>query len=164
MVKTGISNPLSFLLDNDIYDADRIENDQDLVRRFYLAHGYPDVRVSSAARYDAGKNGAVVTFKIDEGPQYRFGKVGIESRLKTVDGSALRDNLRTQSGDIYDADAVTADPHLVVRGQASGVADLGRDLIRGHERKAVVRVVGEEDRDDHDQGRDRADHGRRGGK
>lgn len=107
VVKTGISNPLSFLLDNDIYDADRIENDQDLVRRFYLAHGYPDVRVSSAARYDAGKNGAIVTFKIDEGPQYRFGKVGIESHLKTVDGGALRDNLRTQSGNIYDADAVT---------------------------------------------------------
>jgi outer membrane protein insertion porin family len=107
VVKTGISNPLSFLLDNDIYDADRIENDQDLVRRFYLAHGYPDVRVSSAARYDGGKNGAIVTFKIDEGPQYRFGKVGIESHLKTVDGGALRDNLRTQSGNIYDADAVT---------------------------------------------------------
>jgi outer membrane protein insertion porin family len=107
VVKTGISNPLSFVLDNDIYDADRIENDQDLVRRFYLAHGYPDVRVSSAARYDADKKGAVVTFKIDEGPQYRFGKVGIESHLKTVDGSGLRDNLRTQSGDIYDADAVT---------------------------------------------------------
>ncbi|MFZ0989102.1 MAG: POTRA domain-containing protein, partial [Xanthobacteraceae bacterium] len=39
VVKTGTSNPLSFLLNNDIYDADRIENDKDLVRRFYLAHG-----------------------------------------------------------------------------------------------------------------------------
>src|SRR6516165_4286206 len=62
VVKSGVSNPLSFVLDNDIYDADRIENDTDLVRRFYLAHGYPDVRVSSAARYDASKKGAVVAF------------------------------------------------------------------------------------------------------
>ena len=107
VVKTGISNPLSFLLDNDIYDDDKIENDKDLVRRFYLAHGYPDIRVASAARYDADKKGVIVTFKIDEGPQYRFGKVGIESYLKTVDGGALRGNLRTQSGDTYDADAVT---------------------------------------------------------
>src|SRR5262249_56631222 len=83
------------------------ESDTDYDRRFYLVHGYPDERVSSATRYDAGKKGAVVTFKIDEGPQYRFGKIVIESHLKTVDGSALRDNLRTQSGDIYDADAVT---------------------------------------------------------
>ena len=42
VVKTGVTNPLSFILDNDIYDADRIENDRDLIRRFYLAHGYPD--------------------------------------------------------------------------------------------------------------------------
>src|SRR5262249_23995927 len=107
VVKTGISNSLSFLLDNDIYDDDKIENDKDLVRRFYLAHGYPEIRVSSAARYDADKKGVIVTFKIDEGPQYRFGKVGIESSLKTVDGESLRGNLRTQSGDTYDADAVT---------------------------------------------------------
>jgi outer membrane protein insertion porin family len=120
VVKTGVSNPLSFLLDNDIYDDDKIENDKDLVRRFYLAHGYPEVRVSSAARYDADKKGVVVTFKIDEGPQYRFGKVGIESYLKTVDGRALHDNLRTQSGDTYDADAVTKSVEALTIALAKG--------------------------------------------
>jgi outer membrane protein insertion porin family len=106
VVKTGVTNVLSFILDNDSYDADRIENDRDLLRHFYLAHGYADVRVSSAAAYDAGNKGVVVTFKLDEGPQYRFGKVDIESSLKTVDTAALREALRTQAGDIYDADAV----------------------------------------------------------
>jgi outer membrane protein insertion porin family len=140
VVKTGISNPLSFLLDNDIYDADRIENDQDLVRRFYLAHGYPDVRVSSAARYDAGKNGAVVTFKIDEGLQYRFGKVGIESHLKTVDGSVLRDNLRTQSGDIYDADAVTKSVEALAIALARGGEPFA-SVVPRIERHAGRRIV-----------------------
>jgi outer membrane protein insertion porin family len=106
VVKTGVSNLLSFVLDNDIYDPDRIENDKDLVSRFYLAHGYADVRVTSSARYDAEKKGAVVTFRIDEGQQYRYGKVEIQSRLNTVDGSALRSSLHTRSGDVYDADAV----------------------------------------------------------
>ena len=78
VVKTGVTNPLSFILDNDIYDADRIENDRDLIRRFYLAHGYPDMRVSSSANYDAAQKAVVLTFKIDEGPQYRFGKINIE--------------------------------------------------------------------------------------
>ncbi len=45
VIKSGQTNFLSFLLDNDIYDADRIENDRDLLRSFYLAHGYADVRV-----------------------------------------------------------------------------------------------------------------------
>ena len=140
VVKSGVSNPLSFVLDNDIYDADRIENDADLVRRFYLAHGYPDVRVSSAARYDASKKGAVVAFKIDEGPQYRLGKVDIESHLKTVDGSALRENLRTQSGDIYDADAVTKSVEALAIALARGGEPFA-SVVPRIERHAGRRIV-----------------------
>jgi outer membrane protein insertion porin family len=140
VVKTGISNPLSFLLDNDIYDADRIENDQDLIRRYYLAHGYPDVRVSSAARYDADKKGAVVVFKIDEGQQYRFGKIGIESHLKTVDGSALRNNLRTQAGDTYDADAVTKSVDALAIALARGGEPFA-SVVPRTERHADRRIV-----------------------
>jgi outer membrane protein insertion porin family len=106
VVKTGVTNPLSFLLDNDTYDADRVEDDKDLLRHFYRAHGYADVRVSSTASYDADKKGTIVTFKIDEGPQYRLGKVEIESRLKNFDADGLHGALHTKSGDYYDADAV----------------------------------------------------------
>ena len=91
VVKTGTTNVLSFLLDNDIYDADRIESDRDLVRRFYLDHGYADVKVTSAADYDAAQKGVVLTFKVDEGPQYRLGKVKVESIVSTVDTAAVRD-------------------------------------------------------------------------
>jgi outer membrane protein insertion porin family len=101
-----VTNPLSLILDNDIYDPDNVDNDKDLVRRFYKAHGYADVRVSSAARYDAEKNGIIVTFQVDEGQQYRLGKVEVQSRLNSIDVGALRTSLHTQSGDIYNADAV----------------------------------------------------------
>ncbi|HXX04012.1 MAG TPA: outer membrane protein assembly factor BamA, partial [Xanthobacteraceae bacterium] len=106
VVKTGESNALSFLTDNDIYDADRVENDRDLIRRFYLAHGYADVRVRAAAAYQPDRKGVIVTFTIDEGRQYRFGKVDLESNLKSVDAAPLRSYLRTNPGEIYDADAV----------------------------------------------------------
>jgi outer membrane protein insertion porin family len=106
VIKTGKTNFLSFLLNNDIYDADKIENDCDLLRRFYLAHGYANVRVHSAASYDEAQEGVVLTFAVDEGPLYRFGRVDIESHLNTVDAAALRQYLRTRSGDTYDADAV----------------------------------------------------------
>ena len=42
------SNFLSFLQTTDVYDPDRIEADRDLIRRFYLSHGYADVQVVSA--------------------------------------------------------------------------------------------------------------------
>ena len=106
VIKTGLTNIFSLLLDNDVYDPDRVSNDGDLLRRYYRAHGYADARVQSGAHYDAGKNGIVVTFKIDEGRQYRFGKVEIETALRSVDTAALRPALRTQSGEVFDADAV----------------------------------------------------------
>src|SRR5271169_5044562 len=43
VIKTGETNFLSILLDNDSYDSDRIENDCELVRRLYLAHGYAEI-------------------------------------------------------------------------------------------------------------------------
>jgi outer membrane protein insertion porin family len=107
VIKTGKTNLLSFLLDNDVYNADRIENDCDLLRQFYLAHGYADVRVTSSARYDAAKKGVILTYTLAEGPKYLFGKVDIDSSLKGVNPATLRQYLRTQAGDTYDADAVT---------------------------------------------------------
>jgi outer membrane protein insertion porin family len=106
VVKTGEMNVLSFLLNNDVYDAERIDADRDLLRRFYLTHGYADVRVRSDARTDADNKGVVVTFTIDEGAQYRFGQVDIVSNVTSVDAAVLRAHLHTQSGEIYDAGAI----------------------------------------------------------
>ena len=106
VIKTGKTNILSFLLDNDIYNADRIDNDCDLLRRFYRDHGYADVTVRSSASYDASLKGVVLTYTLDEGPPYRFGKVAIDTQLNTVDAASLRRYLRMQSGGIFDADAI----------------------------------------------------------
>jgi outer membrane protein insertion porin family len=106
VIKTGKTNFLSFLLDNDSYDGDRIENDRDLLRQFYQAHGYADVRVRAAASYESDRKGVLLTFTVEEGPQYRFGVVDIESSVANVDTAALRQYLRTQPGATYDADAV----------------------------------------------------------
>ena len=52
------SNLLSFLQTTDIYDPDRVEADRDLLRRFYLQHGYADVRIVSAVgEYDPAQEG-----------------------------------------------------------------------------------------------------------
>ena len=58
-IKTSETFPiLGFLQSADIYDPDRIEADRDLIRRFYLKHGYADVRVVSAVSvYDPALKG-----------------------------------------------------------------------------------------------------------
>ena len=59
-IKTRQTMPVfGFLQSTDIYDPDRIEADRDLIRRFYLKHGYADVRVVSAVSvYDPERRGS----------------------------------------------------------------------------------------------------------
>ena len=107
VIKTGVTNWLSFLRSNDVYDADRIEVDRDLLRRFYLRNGFADVRIVSAVgEYDPENKGFIITFSIDEGIQYHFGAVNIVSAVPSVPPESLRYKLRVESGKVYNADAI----------------------------------------------------------
>lgn len=107
VIKTSSSNLLSFLQTTDIYDADRIEADRDLLRRFYLKHGYADVRIISAVgEYDPAKKGFIVTFTIDEGSQYRVGTVDVVSNVRAIDPAILRNQVKLSPGNVYNADLV----------------------------------------------------------
>jgi len=107
VIKTSTSNLLSFLQTTDVYDPDRIEADRDLIRRFYLSHGYADVQVVSATgEYDPAQKGFIITFTIEEGPLYRFAAIDIQSNIRAVDPQSLRSALRMRRGDVYNGDAV----------------------------------------------------------
>jgi outer membrane protein insertion porin family len=132
-IKTGETHLLSFLLDNDIYDPDRIEQDREQLRRFYLARGYADVRIVSAlAEYNPERKGIVVTFTVDEGARYRVGTVDVKSSLATVDPASLNSRLRTHAGDIYNADALE-----------KTVDDLSIEITKRGEPFATVRPRGD---------------------
>jgi len=106
-IKTAETGLLAFLQTTDIYDQDRIEADRDLLRRFYLKHGFADVRIVSAVgEYDPEVKRFIITFTIEEGPQYRFGKVDIQSNVRAVVAESLRPMVRTDRGAIYNAEAV----------------------------------------------------------
>src|SRR6202167_4904510 len=107
VIKTSTSNILSFLQTTDVYDPDRIEADRDLIRRFYLSHGYADVQVVAATgEYDPAQKGFTITFTIEEGPLYRFGAIDVQSNIRAVDSRSLLAVLRTRQGDVYNADAI----------------------------------------------------------
>ncbi|WP_309772692.1 outer membrane protein assembly factor BamA [Nitrobacter vulgaris] len=107
VIKTHESNFLSFLGGGDTYDPDRVEADRDLLRRYYLKHGYADVQIIAAlTEYDPGRHGFLVTFKIDEGQQYRVGSVAFESSIPTFDGNSMRSFSRVNVGSLYNAEAL----------------------------------------------------------
>jgi outer membrane protein insertion porin family len=107
IIKTRESNLLSFLGGADTYDPDRVEADRDLIRRFYLKNGFADVQVVAAlTEYDPEKKGFFVTFKIEEGQQYRVGSVDFQSSIGTLDGNTLRSFSRVNVGSLYNAEAL----------------------------------------------------------
>ena len=98
---------LSFLSSNDVYDPDRVEADQELLRRFYLRAGYADFRVISAvADLDRERNAFFITYTIEEGPQYAFGAIAVESSLSQIDPLSLEYAVKTREGRIYNAELV----------------------------------------------------------
>jgi outer membrane protein insertion porin family len=107
VIKTRESNLLSFLGGNDVYDPDRVEADRDLIRRFYLKNGYADVQVVAAlTEYDPERKGFLVTFKIEEGQQYRVAQVNFASSIGTLDGNTMRSFSRVNVGSLYNAEAL----------------------------------------------------------
>jgi outer membrane protein insertion porin family len=107
IIKTHESNLLSFLGGGDVYDPDRVEADRDLIRRFYLKHGFADVQVVAAlTEYDPERKGFLVTFKIEEGQQYRVATVNFASSIGTLDGNTLSSFSRVYVGSLYNAEAL----------------------------------------------------------
>jgi outer membrane protein insertion porin family len=107
VIKTRESNLLSFLGGADVYDPDRVEADRDLIRRFYLKNGFADVQVVAAlTEYDPERKGFLVTFKIEEGQQYRVTAVNFASSIATLDGNSLRSFSRVNVGALYNAEAL----------------------------------------------------------
>ena len=90
---------------NDNYDPDRIEFDREQLRKYYRNRGYYDFRIiSSAAELAPERNGFVVTYAVDEGQRYKFGKLTVVTELKKLNPDILHALLPIKEGQIYQDD------------------------------------------------------------
>ena len=106
-IATGESIWWNFLQTNDNYDPDRLTFDREQLRRYYLSQGYADFRVISAvAELAPDRSGFYITFTIEEGDKYDFGKVEIDTKLKDVPVGDLRQLIRFEGGDQYNAELI----------------------------------------------------------
>lgn len=136
LMSSSEMNFLSFVKTSDVYDPDRITNDLEQVRRYYLKNGYADFQVVNAdARYVEGEqSGYIITITVNEGQQYSVGAVAVDSRLPNLDTEALRSDIATGVGDTYNADDVE-----------KTLTTLTRDVNRAGYPFAQVRPTGQRD-------------------
>ncbi|MDD3370771.1 MAG: outer membrane protein assembly factor BamA [Alphaproteobacteria bacterium] len=92
---------------SDYYDPDRLNYDKELLRKFYLTEGFVDFRVLSAvAELTPERNDFFITFSVEEGPRYKFGKISVTSEIKGLDSETLRQFLLTKENRQYNADHI----------------------------------------------------------
>jgi outer membrane protein insertion porin family len=102
VVVTEQSHWYKFFSSNANYDPDRLEYDKEQLRKYYRNRGFYDFRVASAvAELSPDKNGFVITYTVEEGPEYKFGKINVETDLKKLDKNVLLSLVPFNSGDIY---------------------------------------------------------------
>lgn len=98
---------LKILSSATTYDPDRLAFDQQKLRQFYLMNGYADFRVVSAvAELTPDKRDFIITYVVEEGERYKFGKVEVDSQLRDFDSSLMTRTLPMQAGNWYDAKLV----------------------------------------------------------
>ena len=141
VVRTEQSTWYKFFSNDANYDPDRLEYDREQLRKYYRNRGYYDFRVISAvAELAPDKNGFVVTYTLDEGPKYRFGKVDVETELKKLDKNVLRALLPIRSGQTYEDEKIEkATDSLTFAAGAAGFAfvDVRPQYTANRENKTV---------------------------
>jgi len=107
VIRTKESAWYRFLTADDAYDPDRLTFDRELLRRLYLSKGYADFRVVSAvAELAPNRKGFFITFTIEEGERYRFGKIDVAAKLRDLTSDQLKGHTKIKNGDWYNADEV----------------------------------------------------------
>jgi outer membrane protein insertion porin family len=144
VVVTEQSHWYKFFSSNANYDPDRLEYDKEQLRKYYRNRGYYDFRVASAvAELAPDKNGFAVSYTVDEGPEYKFGKVTVETELQKLDKTILEALIPFRSGQIYEDEKIEqATDALTFAAGAAGFAFVDvRPRYVANREKGVVDVV-----------------------
>ena len=107
VLETKQAGALRFLIGKDTFVEDRIGLDRVLLRDFYQARGYVDFQILSVSNeFSRERNGFFLTFTVQEGQKYKFGKITTSSEVPGVDAADFDRLARIRSGRTYTPELV----------------------------------------------------------
>ena len=96
-----------FFSSNDNYDPNRLEYDQEQLRKFYTNRGYYDFRViSSVAELQPDDQAFQITMTLNEGDKYNFGEVEVVTENDRLNAAFLERLVPIRQGDLYESDKI----------------------------------------------------------
>lgn len=91
----------------DNYNPGQIEADRENLRKFYANQGYYDFRtVSAIGELTPDRRDFYITFTVEEGIKYNFGKLGVKTQLEKLSGDRLALVLPMKEGQVFNASEV----------------------------------------------------------
>lgn len=97
----------NFFSSNDNYDPDRLEYDREQLRDFYTNRGYYDFRIVSAvAELTPDQEDFVITLTVEEGEEYEFGELTVETENERLNPEFLRALVPIREGTRYESDQI----------------------------------------------------------
>jgi outer membrane protein insertion porin family len=91
-----------FFEKRDNYNPGQVEYDRDLLRQFYTNQGYADFRTTAAVgELTPDREDFYLTFTVDEGRSYNFGKLEVKTELEKLSGERLALILPIKSGELF---------------------------------------------------------------
>ena len=92
---------------NDNYDPNRLDYDQQQLRKFYTNRGYYDFRIVSAVAELVPNNSAFgLTMTLDEGDKYNFGKINVVTENSRLNADFLKLLIPIREGQLYESDKI----------------------------------------------------------
>ena len=115
VIRTVETRWYRFLSSDDTYDPDRLTFDRELLRQHYLNNGYADFDVLSAvAEMTPDRQNFFITFTVEEGERYRFGKIDTKVSLKDMDAESINGIVNIEEGSWYDAEKIDTNVNSLV--------------------------------------------------
>ena len=127
VLNTKQAGLLRIFVQRDTYVEDRVEFDKQVMTDFYNSRGYIDFQVQAVtSELSKTKDSFFLTFFVQEGPQFFFGKITTTSDLEDVDTGDFENAIKTEQGDIYSPALVE---NTITRMERRAL-ELGLDFVR----------------------------------
>ena len=127
VLNTKQAGLLRIFVQRDTYIEDRVEFDKQVLADFYNSRGYIDFQIQSVtSELSKTRDSFFLTFRVQEGQQFSFGKLTTTSNLEDVDTADFEKALKIEPGDIYSPSLVE---NTIVRMERRAL-ELGLDFVR----------------------------------
>ena len=127
VLETTQAGLFRWIIGQDVFVPERIELDRQLLNDFYQSRGYVDFRILDVnAEYSRQRDATFLTWIIQEGQQYDFGRITASSQIQGLDAADYLAVSRIRSGRTYTPAAVE---NAIARMERLAIRQ-GRDFVR----------------------------------